>query len=103
MQVLVYSLQRHHSMHSLGIRLRKTSSDVHEISANVDEVPTGDYLSAVDQIWYAGEVLSKLADCASAGLFDSSAEFIYDTHDIYLNTAITTLYPDAKTVDIHSM
>ena len=90
-------------MHSLGICLRKTSSDVHEIYANTDEVPTGCYLSSVDQIWYVGEVLSKLADCAAANLFDDSAEFIYDTHDIFLNTAVTALYPNAKTTDIKAL
>lgn len=87
-------------MHALGIRLRKHTSDVHEVYANIDEVPTGSYLSSVDQIWYVGEVLSKLADCASANLFDDSSEFIFDTHDIFLNTALTSLYPGATFTDI---
>lgn len=103
MQVLVYTLQKHHSMHALGIRLRKLQSDVNDVCANIDEVPTGDYLSAIDQIWYVGEVLSKLADSASAGLFNNNAEFIFDTHDIFLNTALTALYPNATFTDIKTL
>ena len=90
MKVLIFDLTNIDSLSQISHLLRSTPNIVHDIDAPLGELPVGLY-NQIDQIWYTGTVLTKLADMFSANLFDDGCEFIFDTQSTILNTSVTIL------------
>lgn len=90
MQVVLFDLENRVALEQISQKLRSMELEVHDVSADVCDLPNGAY-GSIDQIWYIGQVLSKIADMFSANLFPDGTEFIFDTELTILNNAITIL------------
>lgn len=95
MKVVVFDLINRNALNKISQNLRLTHADVHDIMASVSDLPNGAY-GSIDQIWYQGTVMTKLADMFSANLFPDGTEFIFDTELTILNTAVTILAQDTQ-------
>lgn len=93
MKILLFDLHNRNSLEKLSQQLRLQYDIVHEVFANLEELPNGAY-GSVDQIWYQGTVLTKLADMFSAKLFKDGTEFIFDTNLTILNISVKMLTSD---------
>lgn len=90
MKIILFDLTNRNTLEKISQQLRTENAEVHDVTANVSELPNGAY-GAIDQIWYQGEVLTKLADMFSANIFRDETEFIFDTSLTILNTSVTIL------------
>jgi hypothetical protein len=91
MKVVLFDLQNHQALQHISQTLRNTNSNIHDVQAIMEHLPTGNHNSAVDQIWYIGTVATKLADMFSGQMIKSDTEFIFDTTLTFLNTSVTIL------------
>jgi hypothetical protein len=91
MKVVLFDLQNHQALQHISQQLRNTNSNVHDVQAIMEHLPTGNHASAVDQLWYQGTVVTKLADMFSGMMIESNTEFIVDTTLTFLNTSVTIL------------
>ena len=91
MRVVLFDLTNHQALQQVSQKLRTTDKDVHDVQAIIKHLPTGNHSSAIDQIWYTGTVVTKLADMFSGKMFDRTTEFIFDTTLTFLNTSVTIL------------
>ena len=94
MRVILFDLPNHLAFSKLSIKLREEVNDVHDVSALVEDLPTGNYQSSIDQIWYVGQVMSKLADMFSANMISENAVFVLDTSNNFLLSATEILSAD---------
>jgi hypothetical protein len=90
MQVVLFDLTNRNTLEQLSQKLRLTNQEVHDVFANVNELPNGAY-GIIDQTWYVSQVIAKLADMFSANLFSNNTEFILDTELTILNISVTML------------
>ena len=90
MQVVLFDLTNRTALEKISQKIRLPNAVVHDVVASVGDLPNGAY-GAIDQVWFLGEVLSKLADMFSANMFENGTEFILDTQLTILNTAVTIL------------
>lgn len=91
MKVVLFDLANHQTLQQLSQKLRSFNKEVHDVQASMEDLPTGNLDSAIDQIWYIGTVSTKLADMFSGKMFDNNVEFIFDTTLTFLNTSVTIL------------
>lgn len=91
MKVVLFDLVNHQALQQVSQKLRTTETDVHDVQAIMEHLPTGNHTSAIDQIWYIGTVASKLADMFSGKMIQPDTEFIFDTTLTFLNTSVTIL------------
>lgn len=91
MKVVVFDLENHQTLQQISQTLRNTQKDVYDVEAIMEHLPTGNWSSAIDQIWYVGTVTTKLADMFSGKMIEPDTEFIFDTTLTFLNTSVTML------------
>jgi hypothetical protein len=91
MKVVLFDLQNHQTLQRISQKLRNTNSNIHDVHAVMEHLPTGNHASAIDQIWYIGTVTTKLADMFSGQMIKPNTEFIFDTTLTFLNTSVTIL------------
>ncbi len=91
MKVVLFDLVNHQALQHISQTLRNTQKDVHDVYAIMEHLPTGNHASAIDQIWYQGTVVTKLADMFSGKMIAPDTEFIFDTTLTFLNTSVTIL------------
>jgi hypothetical protein len=91
MTVVLFDLTNHQALQHISQQLRNTNSNIHDVQAIMEHLPTGNHNSAVDQIWYIGTVATKLADMFSGKMIEPNTEFIFDTTLTFLNTSVTIL------------
>ena len=91
MKVVLFDLPNHQALQQVSQKLRSTHNDVHDVQAIMEHLPTGNHESAIDRIWYAGTVATKLADMFSGQMIQPDTEFIFDTTLTFLNTSVTIL------------
>ena len=91
MKVVLFDLTNYQTLQQLSQKLRTTESDVHDVQAIMEHLPTGNHNSAIDRIWYIGIVTTKLADMFSGQMIQPNTEFIFDTTLTFLNTSVTIL------------
>ena len=91
MRVVLFDLQNHQALQQISQKLRVVYTNVHDVQAIMDHLPTGNHTSAIDQIWYIGTVATKLADMFSGKIINPNTEFIFDTTLTFLNTSVTML------------
>ena len=91
MKVVLFDLTNHQTLQHLSQALRSNYTDVHDVQAIMEHLPTGNHDSAIDRIWYISTVATKLADMFSGLMIQSNTEFIFDTTLTFLNTSVTIL------------
>ena len=91
MRVVLFDLENHQALQQISQKLRSTEKDVHDVQAIMEHLPTGNHESAIDQIYYQGIVVIKLADMFSGQMIRPDTEFIFDTTLTFLNTSVTIL------------
>lgn len=91
MRVVLFDLANHQALQQVSRKLRTTDKDIHDVQAIMDHLPTGNHNSAIDQIYYQGIVVVKLADMFSGQMIQPDTEFIFDTTLTFLNTSVTIL------------
>ena len=91
MRVVLFDLTNHQALQQVSQKLRNVHSNVHDVQAIMEHLPTGNHASAIDQIWYIGTVATKLADMFSGMMIEPDTEFIFDTTLTFLNTSVTIL------------
>jgi DNA-binding transcriptional MerR regulator len=94
MKVVLFDLTNHRALQHISQQLRNTNFNIHDVQVIMEHLPTGNHNSAVDQIWYIGTVVTKLADMFSGQMIKSDTEFIFDTTLTFLNTSVTILSND---------
>jgi hypothetical protein len=100
MVVLIFDLDTHEQFRILNERIRVSESDVHAVWNNLHDLPTGDYESVIDRVWYIGQVLSKLTDMVSGKVIDTEAVLVYNKKNYLLDQAIQELLPDNTSKDL---
>lgn len=91
MRVVLFDLENYQTLQQLSQKIRSNQSDIHDVQAIMDHLPTGNQDSSIDRIWYLGTVVTKLADMFSGQLIKPDTEFIFDTTLTFLNTSVTML------------
>ena len=91
MKVVLFDLTNHQTLQHLSQALRSNYTDVHDVQAIMEHLPTGDHNSSIDQLWYIGTIVTKLADMFSGKMIQPDTEFIFDTTLTFLNTSVTIL------------
>jgi len=91
MKIILFDLINYQILCQLNQLLRNQYSEVHDVQAVMEHVPTGNRESAIDQLWYLGTVVTKLADMFSGKMIEPNTEFIFDTTLTFLNTSVTIL------------
>jgi hypothetical protein len=91
MKVVLFDLINHQALQQVSQTLRNIHSDIHDVQAIMDHLPTGIHESAMDQIWYISTVATKLADMFAGQMIQPDTEFIFDTTLTFLNTSVTIL------------
>jgi hypothetical protein len=71
--------------------LREIDNNVHEVKADPGEIPLEEWDSVVNQVWFAGEVMKKLADMFAAKTIPPDVEFVVDTNMELLVKSINML------------
>jgi hypothetical protein len=91
MKVVLFDLVNHRALQQVSYKLRTTDKEIHDVQAIMDHLPTGNHDSAIDQIYYQGIVVVKLADMFAGQMIEPNTEFIFDTTLTFLNTSVTML------------
>ena len=91
MKIVLFDLTNHRALEQVSQTLRTTHSNVHDVQAIMEHLPTGNHESSIDQVWYVATVASKLADMFSGKMIQPDTEFIFDTTLTFLNTSVTIL------------
>lgn len=91
MRVVLFDLINHQALQHVSQKLRNAHSNVHDVQAIMEHLPTGNHSASIDQIWYVANVVTKLADMFSGQMILPDTEFIFDTTLTFLNTSVTIL------------
>jgi hypothetical protein len=91
MKIILFDLINYQTLCELSQLLRSQHNEIHDVQAVMEHIPTGNRESAVDQLWYLGTVVTKLADMFSGQIVNPDTEFIFDTTLTFLNTSVTAL------------